>query len=60
MTWLLIITVSIGGNTSHVPAGDMATEIYYIMAGVGIKVITEVENPGAVVEWTCVKSGETA
>jgi len=60
MTWLLIITVSIGGNTSDTPAGIMATEDLCIMAGIGIEVITEGATPGAVVQWTCVRTGETA
>lgn len=56
MTWLLIIAVSIGSNTSHTPAGIMETEDLCIMAGIGIEVITE----GAVVQWTCIRTGETA
>ena len=60
MTWLLIITITIGGNTSHTPAGIMETEDLCIMAGIGIEVITEGANPGAVVQWTCISTGETA
>lgn len=59
MEWLLILTLTIGGEQAVMPVGQMADGKTCTIAGAGMKQILEAANPGLAVAFTCLP-GESA
>lgn len=53
MTWVLILTLTISGQVTTVPAAVMGDARMCNIAGAGMKAVLEAANPGVVVGWTC-------
>ena len=53
--WLLILTMTLNGETAHVPAGMMVDQRLCTIAGMGMVGILETANPGLVVAYVCVQ-----
>ncbi|WP_395542729.1 hypothetical protein [Neotabrizicola sp. sgz301269] len=60
MTWLLIITLSVDGQTATFPAGLMLDQGLCSMAGAGIVHFLKEGTPGVEAGWACelVQNGE--
>jgi len=55
MDWLLILTVTLSGQTETMPVGRMMDQRTCIIAGAGMGVILQRANPGLSVAFTCQK-----
>lgn len=53
MDWLLILTMTISGQTIHQPVGLMINERACVIAGAGMAAILESANPGLTVTIAC-------
>lgn len=54
MSWLLVLTFTVQGQSGNVPAGLMVDQNTCIVAGKGMELVLEHANPGLDVSWTCV------
>lgn len=59
MDWLLILTLTMGAEQTHLPVGQIADQRLCVIAGAGMAKILEAANPGLAVTVTCLE-GETA
>lgn len=53
--WLLILTMTLNGQTAQIPAGLMADHRLCTIAGAGMAGILEEANPGLIVAFVCVQ-----
>lgn len=54
MTWLLILTFTMHGQSRDVPVGMLFDQNTCIVAAQGMEVVLEAANPDLDVSWTCV------
>lgn len=59
MDWLLILTLTMGGEQAVMPVGQMADKRTCTIAGAGMAQILEAANPGLAVAFTCL-AGDSA
>lgn len=53
MTWLPIITLTINGQTRHIPWALMQTAEACAFTGLTVTAGLQVATPGATASWTC-------
>lgn len=58
MDWLLILTMTMHGQTMTLPAGQMLDQQVCTIAGAGMVAILQAANPGLTVQFTCTKGAQ--
>lgn len=53
MSWLLILTFTVQGQSSEMPVALLVDQNSCIIAGRGFEMLLEEANPGLDINWTC-------